>query len=262
MHSSYSEVEKRRNDILQELEQRDKVYVKDLAEKFGVTTETIRRDLDKLESLNKLKKIFGGAIKTSHQKLEWIYNDRESINLEVKRKLAAEAASWVEDNDIVFLLAGSTVAQMPPFLREKKELTVVSNSVPIIFEFAQYKRNGEFDGRLIQIGGEFQASSMGMSGVLAQDMLKDITVNKAFFSCGGFTPDNISTFQSETALMMKRLLAQSRKKMLVADASKLGVKHLYKVTTLLEMDMIITDTDLPEDWKPHTELSSLQWVSI
>lgn len=262
MHSSYSEVEKRRNDILQELEQRDKVYVKDLAEKFGVTTETIRRDLDKLESLNKLKKIFGGAIKTSHQKLEWIYNDRESINLEIKKKLAAEAASRVEDNDIIFLLAGSTIAQMPPFLREKKELTVVSNSVPIIFEFAQYKRNGEFDGRLIQIGGELQVSSMGMSGVLAQDMLKDITVNKAFFSCGGFTPDNISTFQSETALMMKRLLTQSQKKMLVADASKMGVKHLYKVTTLLEMDMIITDTDLPEDWKPHTELSSLQWVSI
>ncbi|MFM9281256.1 DeoR/GlpR family DNA-binding transcription regulator [Paenibacillus jiagnxiensis] len=255
-------MEKRRKDILQELEERDKVYVKELAVKFGVTTETIRRDLDKLESLNKLKKIFGGAIKTSHQKLEWIYNDRESINLEVKRKLAAEAAEWVEDNDIIFLLAGSTVAQMPPFLREKKELTVVSNSVPIIFEFAQYKRNGDFNGRVIQIGGEFQVSSMGMSGVLAQDMLRDITVNKAFFSCGGFTPDNISTFQSETALMMKRLLTQSQKKVLIADASKMGVKHLYKVTSLLEVDMIITDTDLPEDWKPHTELSLLQWVSI
>lgn len=56
MHSSYSEVEKRRQEILKELEERDKVYVKKLAEKFGVTTETIRRDLDKLESLNKLKK--------------------------------------------------------------------------------------------------------------------------------------------------------------------------------------------------------------
>ncbi|ASR47465.1 DeoR family transcriptional regulator [Paenibacillus kribbensis] len=262
MHSSYSEVEKRRKEILQELDERDKVYVKELAEKFGVTTETIRRDLDKLESLNKLKKIFGGAIKTSHQKLEWIYSDRESINLEVKRKLAAEAAKWVEDNDIIFLQAGSTVAQMPPFLRDKKELTVVSNSVPIIFEFAQYKRNGEFNGRVIQIGGELQVSSMGMSGVLAQDMLRDITINKAFFSCGGFTPENISTFQSESALMTKSLLAQSQKKVLVADASKMGVKHLYKVTSLLEVDMIITNTDLPEEWKPHTELSSLQWVSI
>lgn len=62
--------------------------------------------------------------------------------------------------------------------------------------------------------------------------------------------------------MMKSLFSQSQKKVLVADASKMGVNHLYKVTALHNVDMIITDTNLPEEWKSHTELSSLQWISI
>ncbi|HWR06210.1 DeoR/GlpR family DNA-binding transcription regulator [Sporomusa sp.] len=257
----YESIEQRRQKILDELNVKDKVYVKTLAQKFDVSMETIRRDLDYLATNNQLTKIFGGAIKVKNTRLELLYNERAVYNLQSKKIIAAAAANFIEDNDTIALLGGSTLEQMTPHLLTKKNLFVVTNSLPISFGLLNYRKEGAFDGRVIVIGGETNAASMATSGFFAEDMLTQLSVNKAFLSCAGFSPSNISTFMEEHIRLSKLLVEKSDLSILVADSSKLNVHHLYNFATLKDFDMVVCDHGIPDEWINDIDSDQLQWLT-
>ncbi|HEY3424743.1 MAG TPA: DeoR/GlpR family DNA-binding transcription regulator [Negativicutes bacterium] len=257
----YESIEQRRQKILDELNVKNKVYVKTLAQEFGVSMETIRRDLDYLATNNQLNKIFGGAIKVKNTRLELLYNERAIHNLQVKQRIAATAANLVENNDTIALLGGSTTEQMIQQLLTKKNLFVITNSVPIAFGLLNCKKEGTFDGRLIVVGGEATTASMSTSGFFAEDMLAKLSVNKVFLSCAGFSPTNISTFMEEHIRLSKLLVEKSDLSILVADSSKMNVHHLYNFAALTDFDMVVCDQGMPDEWINDIDSDQLQWLT-
>jgi Transcriptional regulators of sugar metabolism len=257
----YESIEQRRQKILDELNVKNKVYVKTLAQKFGVSMETIRRDLDYLATNNHLTKIFGGAIKVKNTHLELLYNERAVYNLDIKKQIAATAANLIENNDTIALLGGSTTEQITQHLLMKKNLFVITNSLPISFGLLNCKKEGTFDGRVVLVGGETNAVSMATSGFFAENMLAKLSVNKAFLSCAGFSPANISTFMEEHIQLSKLLIEKSDLSILVADSSKMNVNHLYNFATLKDFDMVVCDREMPDEWINEIDLDQLQWVT-
>lgn len=257
----YESIEQRRQKILDELNVKNKVYVKKLAQEFGVSMETVRRDLDYLAANNQLHKIFGGAIKIKNTRLELLYNERAVYNLASKKSIAATAANLVEDNDTIALLGGSTTEQMTPYLLMKKHLFVITNSLPIALGLLNGKKEGTFDGKVIVVGGETNAASMSASGFFAEDMLAKLSVNKCFLSCAGFSPENISTFMAEHIRLSELLLEKSDLRILVADSTKMNVHHLYQFATLKEFDIVVCDHDMPIEWRNDIDPDELQWLT-
>ena len=257
----YESIEQRRQKILDHLNVKDKVYVKTLAQELGVSMETIRRDLDYLATNNHLQKIFGGAIKVKNTRLELLYNERANYNLPAKQIIAATAATLIENNDTIALLGGSTTEQMTPHLLMKKNLFVITNSLPIAFGLLNCRKEGTFDGKVIVVGGDTTVSSMATSGFFAEDMLAKLSVNKAFLSCAGFSPANISTFMEEHIRLSKLLVEKSDLSILVADSTKMNVHHLYNFASLKDFDMVVCDHELPDEWINDIDSDQLQWLT-
>ncbi len=257
---SNESVEIRRKKILKKLNSENKVYVKALAEEFNVSMETIRRDLDCLDEERQLKKIFGGAVKLKNNHLEALHKERGLYNSEIKQKIALAASELVEDDDTIAILGGSTTEQMVPYLAEKNNLTIVTNSLPIAFGLLHYKEEGRFDGRIVLLGGETSSASMSTSGFFAEDMLLKLSFNKAFFSCAGFAPDNISTYLYEHIKLSKILIGKSDSNVLLADSSKMNVNHLYSFTSLRDINVVVCDSPIPDQWVNEIDLNQLQWI--
>lgn len=114
---------------------------------------------------------------------------------------------------------------------------------------------------MVLVGGETNAASMSTSGFFAEDMLTKLSVNKAFLSCAGFSPANISTFMEEHIQLSRLLIEKSDLRILVADSSKMNVNHLYKFATLKDFDMVVCDHEMPDEWIKDIDLDQLQWMA-
>jgi DeoR/GlpR family transcriptional regulator of sugar metabolism len=257
---SNESVEIRRKKIIERLNSEDKVYVKALAEEFSVAMETIRRDLDYLDGERQLKKIFGGAVKLKNNRLELLHKERGLYNLEIKQKIALTASELIEDDDTIAILGGSTTEQMTPYLTDKRNLTIVTNSLPIAFGLLHYEEEGRFDGRVVLLGGETSSASMSASGYFTEEMLSKLSFNRAFFSCGGFAPDSISTYLYEHIKLSKILIEKSDLNVLLADTSKMNVNHLYSFASLRDINVVVCDSAIPEQWVNEIDLYQLQWL--
>lgn len=250
----------RRQKILNELNIHDKIYVNTLARELHVTTETIRRDLDYLDANHQLKKIFGGAVKVKNNRIELIYQQRLNYHLEVKQKIACIAAGLIEDDDTIAIQGGSTTQQLIPYLIKKNNLTLITNSLPISTSLLQYQEAGKFNGRLIFLGGEIHTATMASSGYFAENMLSNLSFNKAIFSCGGFTPSNISTYLAEHIRLSQILIEKSDINILLADSSKMNVNYLYKFADFQNINTIVTDCPMPKQWADSIDTSHLDWI--
>jgi DeoR family fructose operon transcriptional repressor len=139
-------------------------------------------------------------------------------------------------------------------------LTIVTNSLPIAFGLLHYKEEGHFDGRVVLLGGETRSASMSVSGFFAEDMLSKISFNKAFFSCGGFAPNSISTYLCEHIRLSQIFIEKSNVSILLADASKMNVNHLYSFASLKDINVVVCDCPIPEQWVNEIDSYQLQWL--
>ena len=126
----------RRNIILGKLREAGSVSVGVLAAEFGVSEETIRRDLERLEKENGIVKTYGGAVLADGSAREPSYTDRMRTNAEAKKRLAALAARLVQDGDSVILDASSTAVFVARALKSKKDITLITNSVEVLAELS------------------------------------------------------------------------------------------------------------------------------
>ncbi|GFP36218.1 DeoR family transcriptional regulator, fructose operon transcriptional repressor, partial [Candidatus Hakubella thermalkaliphila] len=126
----------RQKKIVQLLREAGTVYVSDLSQRFDVSEETIRRDLDRLEREGVAHRIHGGAISFEHTRIEPSYRAKLHLNTEQKQTIAAEAAKMVEEGDTVILDMSTTTVFLAKELRRKRDITVVTNFPLVINEFA------------------------------------------------------------------------------------------------------------------------------
>ncbi len=216
------------------------VSVSELAEMFGVSPFTIRRDIDYLAQGRLLAKVKGGAqrIETPSQFSEARLVNRMQINLAQKEKIARKAVEFIHAGDTIFLDGSSTIACLARTIAQVcRNITVVTNSVLISLELSEAS-----DIRLIGLGGIFDRDTFSFVGFDADLPAESFYVDKAFFSCAGFVPDQGTYENAAFNRNIKLLVAQRAAKVfLLIDSGKFGKRALTRVLDTNMIHSIITD---------------------
>ena len=253
--------EERKKRIIAMLSRQGKVNVNELAQLFEVTTETIRRDLDDLEKDNKLKKVYGGAVKFKAE-VEPAYYEREVSHAEEKEIIGSLAANLIDDDDVIVIDEGSTAMQIIHHLESKRNLTILVCSIPTLTLLIEYQKRGAFNGRIIFIGGEVNSKHLRVSGPIAEKMMEDFFVNKAFVSVDGVSLEfGMTGFDFERALFTRKLIRSSETAIIVADSSKIGKRTVAKISDLSDAAYIVSNSEPPTGWREALQELGVTWIS-
>ena len=144
------------------------IRIEDLCRQLKVSPATVRRDLDQLERGGAIRRVHGGAVSVESRLDEPVFADKTSLAAREKRRIAEAALTFVEPDDTVYLDGGSTVLELARLLRERTNLTVVTNSL-----YAAHDLAGR-GPRLIVIGGELRRLSQTMVGPLTRPVLHEL----------------------------------------------------------------------------------------
>lgn len=236
--------EERRQTILAQLSTEGKVQVHALAEIFNVSTETIRRDLDRLEKEGRLRKVYGGAVQTRSEWIEPTFIKRSEMYRSEKQSIGKLAASLVKEGETVILDNGTTTLEIMRHLKERADITVITNSVPILACALE-----DFQGKIIFAGGEVNTNYQAATGAIAHQMLDQFKVNKAFISAGGISlSEGITEYNVDEALLSRKMMQRTEEAILVADHSKFGVTTFAHIAPIEQISMIVTDSGCAEEW--------------
>lgn len=233
----------RRNKLAQILVSEGSVKVGKLAELFGVSTETIRKDLLYLESEGIARKSHGGAIAASEfLELERPFVTKSLENIEVKTKIAQAAINLIPENGVVILDAGSTVFSIAKLLSLKKGITVITNSIVITQILSST------DTIVYSIGGRVRGRSMAFVGLWGIEALNSVNVDIAFIGTVGFSHcSGPCTASYDDAQIKKAMIRSAKIKVVVGDSRKFRSTGLFQFCDWKEIDYFITDSEAPKD---------------
>lgn len=214
----------------------------ELMERFDISVETVRRDLEYLEKQGILRRVYGGAVLNSYLSGEPEYASRVKLHREQRLAIAAKAAEMVEENDCIFMGVGITVQFMAQFLKGKGRLTVFTNALRTAAELSEIP-----DCSVILPGGSLRPSELTLSGFPAEENFEHFHVDKAFIGIGGATEDCISDYHIAEARLHRRLIETARQAIVLSDSTKLGQQAMTKVCDPGEIDVLITDSGAPKE---------------
>ncbi|RMZ61118.1 DeoR/GlpR transcriptional regulator [Chryseobacterium nematophagum] len=233
----------RHNDILKELNEKGYVLVQELCEKFNVSSVTIRKDLNYLESLGLLFRNHGGASRHMSYAYEKNVDEKENINVEAKQKIARASLSLIHENDCIILASGTTMHYLARMLVGFGPLTVLTSSLRVAIELCN---NPNIN--IIQLGGEVRKSSTSIVGSISESILKQFSCNKLFLGVDGIDMEfGISTSNAAEAHLNQLMIECSDKVVIVADSSKLNRKGFGKITSLDKIDSLVTDDNIQDE---------------
>ena len=241
----------RKNEILNKLRLEQRVLVSELAAHYGVTEETIRRDLDKLEKEGYATKTYGGAIWGNSTKTDLSYTIRNKTNVEAKHIIAELVASVIVDGDHIMLDDSSTSLYIAKHLKEKKDLTVITNSVEIIVELSDVE-----GWNIMSTGGRLKPDSLALVGSQCHQMIRNFHVDKAIMSCKGLDASGSITDSSEYHSSTKQaMMASANQTILALDYSKFDKISFVKIADLSSISMVVTNRMPSRQWLQQFE----QW---
>ena len=234
----------RRNAILEKLQVERRVVVSELSALYDVSEETIRRDLDKLENDGYAIKSYGGAVINENSNLDLPYNVRKNTNVLGKQKIASLISEMIHDGDNIMLDASSTAVAIAKAIKNKKELTVITNSLEIALELL------ETPGcNVISTGGLATGSSFALVGSVTDKTLRSYYVDKAIISCKGINMYAGFTESDERHANNKAsMFYMAKTKILAIDSSKFDKIAFAKIGDLREISKIVTDKKPEEEW--------------
>ena len=235
----------RRNQILSILREEKRVVVSEIAKKFDVSEETIRRDLDKLEKEGQVVKTYGGAVLNENTFSDLPFIIRKNKNVERKRKIAEIAARLISDGDTIILDASSTAVFIAKAIKEKKHITLITNSIEVLIELSDVE-----GWKILSTGGALRENSLALVGIQAEDMLSCFHVNKAIVSCKGIDPERGFSDSSDMHASIKRKMLDCASQRIVAvDASKFDSLSFTQISDFGGVDAVITDEKPDARWQ-------------
>ncbi|HEU6448846.1 MAG TPA: DeoR/GlpR family DNA-binding transcription regulator [Verrucomicrobiae bacterium] len=247
----HKELAPKRLDSLRELIRASGVIrIEEICQRLDISPATARRDLDELETAGLIRRVHGGAVSVERKLDEPLFDDKTSIAAQEKQNIARAALKFVENGDTIYLDGGSTVLELARLLRERTNITVVTNSLRAAHELAG---NGP---RLILISGELRRLSQTIVGPLTRFSLREIYVDKAFMGTMGLAlKEGLTTTDPNEAFTKEFVMTRSRQVILLADSSKAGKVSLARAGKLENVHVIITDKQV--DKKFAKELNKI-----
>ncbi len=232
----------RRNTILEKLLEEKKVVVSELSLLFSVSEETIRRDLEKLHNDGLCTKSYGGAVVNENYNTDLPFNIRKRSNVEAKQVIAKLVAQLVEDGEHIMLDASSTAVFISKALKQKERLTIVTNSLEILFELSDVS-----GWNIFSVGGQLKEGYLALFGPRTVENIKEYNVEKVILSAKAFDPEKGFSDSVEEFAKAKQAMMDCGKQIIFAiDSSKIGKFAFSKFANLQDVDMIVTD-EKPSD---------------
>ena len=235
---------RRAEHILQALVQYGKVSVDDLSQELGVNGSTIRRDLEKLERQNLLRRIHGGAVAADALSYtayahELSFQANLGKQTTAKARIALAALKLINTGDTIAISPGTTTTQLARALRhtQPRTLTVVTTAVNVAMELA-----GVRDLHVVLSGGFLLPDFFALAGPLAEQSLRELYVSTAFIGVTGLSVEHGLTGPNQLeALTYRTTIERARRVVVLADSSKLGVVALFRIAPINVVHTLITD---------------------
>ena len=233
----------RQDEILSILENRKTIHITDLAKELYVSEATVRRDISTLEKLGLVKRVYGGVMLSKYAAVtDTSLTLRAQESRTQKDMIAAKAAELLYDGASLIMDASSTVQHMIPYLKNYRDLTVITNSLKVI------ELLDGIDIRVLCTGGHYISRNRALAGPAAMEMLRGIYADFFFFSTQGISlTGEISDFSEGETELRRLMLSRATRSYFLCDQSKIGQSYLFKLCDSNDVDGIISDGELPKD---------------
>lgn len=242
----------RRVKILEVLNSEGQVSVSELSKKFDVSEVTIRNDLSHLEGKELLIKTRGGGLKAQRVGIDQHLNDKAKINSKEKQTIGKKAAELINENDTIIIDSGTTTIEIAKNINRIKNLTVITNALNIASQLIRDET------KVILLGGILRTSSLSLIGPIAESSIKNFYCDKCFLGVDGIdSQSGIYTPNLEEAHLNRLMIGVSKEVIIVTDSSKFKRKSFAHIAPMTKVNIIITDSKIPED-----ELKNLQTLGV
>ncbi len=237
MHSN-----EREKEIMNLLNQNDYATVEYLSQKIHISQSSIRRDLKKLEQKGLITRSYGGAELKNSVNRQIPFFLRSHKNVKEKSIVAEKATALVKPGDVIFLDSSTSTYFMLEYLKNVRDITIVTNCVASMTLCSEYDINSFFVGG--QLNPENHACCIGSH---AEDFINSIHADLCFFSVQSLTKNGILYDCFANEIMPRKLMIQnSEKKVFICDSSKINHFSAYKLCDLSELNYVVSDINIKD----------------
>jgi DeoR family fructose operon transcriptional repressor len=219
------------------------VDVADLARRFGVTTETIRRDLSDMQTRNLVRRVHGGAVPVERINFEPMLAARDVVNAEEKLRIATKAVEEVPERGSVIIDSGSTTQRLADMFPVERDVHVVTNSLLTALTLS---RRGLRE--LTVLGGGVRTNTLAMVDDTTRSELRHMAIDVLFMSCDGLSfQHGLTTPYREEHTLKRAMIERARRVVAMVDASKFGNVQMFSFAAFEQVDVLVTDTRTDRD---------------
>ena len=233
----------RQQEIVRRARDEGRVDVTTLARDFGITTETVRRDLTRLERHGLLRRVHGGALPVERLGFEPAVDERTARRSAQKERIGKAALAFLPQEGAVLVDAGTTTARLADALPSDLALTLVTNALPIALQLARLSKS-----TLWTIGGRVRERTLAQVDAWARRSLEDLHVDVAFVATNGISAEHgLTTPDLAEAEVKRAMVAAAARVVVLADSTKVGQVHFARFADLEQIDILVTDDHLDTD---------------
>jgi DeoR family transcriptional regulator of aga operon len=233
----------RQNKILQWIRKKYRISISEVCEQYAVSEATARRDLENLAANGKIQRVHGGAIAIEKAPPELPMLERQVDHITQKQKIGVAAARLVKDGETVFLGSGTTVLEVARHLTGRQNLTVITNSLPVVMLLADYANI-----TVVCVGGLLRASELSFIGHISEQVLNEIRVDKVFIGVRAINiKEGLTNDYLPETLTDRAILNIGKETILVADHTKFGRVSTVLLVPIDHIDILVTDNETPHE---------------
>jgi DeoR family transcriptional regulator of aga operon len=248
----------RQNQIVELLLRKERLTVADICKTFSISEATARRDLDALDEQGLLQRVHGGAIPVRRATPEAPILERRQEQAEAKKRIGRGAAELVKDGETIFLGSGTTVLEVAKNLHERKDLTVITNSLPVVNMLV-----GLPNISMVVPGGLLRDSELSFIGHITEKALAEVRADTVIIGIRGLSLEAGMTndYLPET-LTDRAILSIGGKVVIVADHTKCGVISTAFVAPLTSLNTLVTDDKTDPDFITALEQQGIRIIQV
>jgi len=247
----------RRQSLLELLNTQPGLRVPEIAQTLNVSEGTVRNDLNALEDEGFLNRVHGGAVLNSAMHpINAAFGIRHQEHAKEKNCIGAGAAKLVQDGDSILLDASSTTFYLALNLKERNRLRVFTNGIEVARLLAQNPTN-----TVILIGGVVRQDGSSVTGLLSEQIITELHIQKAFVSCSGFSVERgMTEVYLEEAQLKRKALESVLQIFALVDSSKLGREDLTIFARPSQITKLFTDIGITDEWKARLQKANIPFA--
>lgn len=247
-------LDQRRTSILELIETKGFVSLKEITETISVSESTVRRDLEFLESIGQIRRTRGGAAYVGESFSA--FDDRKSIAIREKQRIGRFVADLISPGETIILDGGTTTLEVARNL-SGKSLQVVTNSLPIVNHLVSVS-----DVEVIFLGGYLYPKTGVALGALTVAALKQIQARRLIMGVGGITEAGVFNSNSLLVEAEQQMMAAADEVIVVADSTKFGHSEFTRLCGLESLHRVVVDSGLSEEWRERIRSFGIELMVV